>query len=50
MNLFNIDAKQEDFLVKYATIVFDTSSIGQLYCREDGFCESRSDYYAYCMD
>ena len=31
MNLLNIDAEQEEFLVKNATIVFDTSSIGQLY-------------------
>ena len=31
MNLLNIDAKLEGFLVKNATIVFDTSSIGQLY-------------------
>lgn len=31
MDLLNIDAEQEEFLVKNATIVFDTSSIGQLY-------------------
>lgn len=31
MNLLNIDAEQEEFLVKNAAIVFDTSSIGQLY-------------------
>ena len=31
MDLLNIDAEQEEFLIKNATIVFDTSSIGQLY-------------------
>ncbi len=31
LNLLNIDARQEEFLVQNATIVFDTSSIGQLY-------------------
>lgn len=31
MNLLNIDAELEEFLIKNATIVFDTSSIGQLY-------------------
>lgn len=31
MNLLNIDTEQEKFLVKNATIIFDTSSIGQLY-------------------
>lgn len=31
MDLLNIDAEQEELLVKNATIVFDTSSIGQLY-------------------
>lgn len=32
INLLNIDAEQEEILVSNATIVFDTSSICQLYC------------------
>lgn len=50
MNLLNVDKEQEEFFVKNATIVFDTSSIGQLYYLTEETKKTMVDILNYLRD